>query len=113
MEKEVAHERYAGDGESPSRDMYGESTPHRGSVWTRMVDSFRRDPTITATPRGAIGANGKVFDVEGAAQRTAESPLARKLKGRHLQMIAIGGSIGTYLLLIAVCDRGVCTTKLY
>jgi amino acid transporter len=66
---------------------------------TRIVDSFKRDPTITATPPGDVGANGKVFDTEAAAQRTAESPLARKLKGRHLQMIAIGGSIGMFLRL--------------
>jgi amino acid transporter len=66
---------------------------HRG-LMTRMVDSFKRDPNMHATPKGAVGANGKVFDVEHAAAATAESPLARKLKGRHLQMIAIGGSIG-------------------
>lgn len=87
-----------------------------------MLESFKRDPNIVMTPRGSLGADGKVFDVESAAQNTANSPLARKLKGRHLQMIAIGGSIGTGLfvgsgsalahggpasLLIAFCLIGV------
>ena len=95
MEKEIVSETYG----SPSREGYGESAPHKASIMTRMVDSFKRDPTITATPAGVVGANGKVFDAEAAAQRTAESPLARKLKGRHLQMIAIGGSIGMFSCL--------------
>jgi amino acid transporter len=68
---------------------------NRTGLMNRVVDSFRRDPNVHATPKGAVGADGKVFDVENAAAATAESPLARKLKGRHLQMIAIGGSIGT------------------
>lgn len=87
-----------------------------------MLESFKRDPNIVMTPRGTLGTDGKVFDVETAAQNTANSPLARKLKGRHLQMIAIGGSIGTGLfvgsgsalahggpasLLIAFCLIGV------
>ena len=73
---------------------FGEvSRPHRG-VPQRVWDSFKRDPNLRATPQGVIGANGKVFDCEAAAQATAGSPLHRKLKGRHLQMIAIGGSIG-------------------
>lgn len=70
--------------------------PHR-TVPRRMLDSFKRDPNLRATPKGVIGANGKVFDCEAAAQATADSPLHRKLKGRHLQMIAIGGSIGIFI----------------
>jgi len=64
----------------------------------RIIDGFRRDPNLLCTPKGVVGANGKVFDVEAAAKATAESPLARKLKGRHLQMIAIGGSIGWFIV---------------
>lgn len=81
------------DGGAPSYG--GESeTMYPNGVFARVVDSFKRDPHQHATPKGVVGADGKVFDVETAAAATAESPLARKLKGRHLQMIAIGGSIG-------------------
>jgi len=78
----------------------GESTVAKPSLTTRFVDSFRRDPNTTVTKPGTVGADGKVFDVESAARATAESPLARKLKGRHLQMIAIGGSIGRSHLIV-------------
>jgi len=77
----------------------GTTEGHRASTWSRVFDSFKRDPNAHATPKGAVGANGKVFDVESAAANTADTGLQRKLKGRHLQMIAIGGSIGTGLFV--------------
>lgn len=73
---------------------YGESEPAHQSFSRRFIDSFKRDPNARVTKPGAVGSDGHVFDVENAAQNTADSPLAKKLKGRHLQMIAIGGSIG-------------------
>ncbi|KAI9848694.1 MAG: glyceraldehyde-3-phosphate dehydrogenase 1 [Sclerophora amabilis] len=77
----------------------GQTSPTKDGMGKRFVNSFRRDPNMRVTPKGAVGADGKVFDVEGAAEATANSPLQRKLKGRHLQMIAIGGSIGTGLFI--------------
>ena len=88
----------ASDNYSPTGSeqiQYGHQT-EQPRTWTgRFVDSFKRDPNAHATPSGAVGADGKVYDVESAAANTANSPLSRSLKGRHLQMIAIGGSIGT------------------
>jgi amino acid transporter len=68
--------------------------PSRRPLGTRIIDSFKRDPNVRAAPKTTVEVGGKNFDVETAAAATAQSPLARKLKGRHLQMIAIGGSIG-------------------
>lgn len=76
---------------------YGDVSEHQTSWATRVVDSFRRDPNAHATAPTSHGGDDKNYDLENAAAATAESPLARKLKGRHLQMIAIGGSIGMSL----------------
>lgn len=79
---------------------YDDTPIPKASLTHRIIDGFRRDPNLRATPKGVVGANGKVYDVEAAAQATADSPLARRLKGRHLQMIAIGGSIGMGLMVV-------------
>ncbi|CAG8957858.1 hypothetical protein HYFRA_00000198 [Hymenoscyphus fraxineus] len=78
---------------------YEEAIELQRGVPQRVISSFKRDPALAVTPRGAIGGNGRVYDPENAALATANSPLARELKGRHLQMIAIGGSIGTGLFV--------------
>ncbi|KAI1814597.1 putative amino acid permease [Poronia punctata] len=84
----------------------------------RFIDGFRRDPTQRVTPKDPLNAiqaaeaaqlyrpifarNGSYphyYDLRLATIQTAQSHLARKLKGRHLQMIAIGGSIGTGLFV--------------
>ncbi|KAK7739988.1 histidine permease [Cytospora paraplurivora] len=96
--------------------------PRRPGRWQTWVNSFRRDPHGRMTPKNAFTANpdwpsmfggGRddeeaaegtrdhmglgYYDLRAANYRTAHSLLARELKGRHLQMIAIGGSIGTAL----------------
>ncbi|KAI1435018.1 putative amino acid permease [Xylaria sp. CBS 124048] len=99
--------------------LYDEVTPAR--FLSHFVDGFRRDPTQRITPKdpysaahaaeatqlfrpmlsrnGSSGSNGHYYDLHQATAQTAHTHLARKLKGRHLQMIAIGGSIGTGLFV--------------
>lgn len=65
----------------------------------RWIDSFHRDPKGRMTPKNAfvgVGPGRNYFDLRAANYRTAHPLLAKELKGRHLQMIAIGGSIGEY-----------------
>ncbi|KAJ2987121.1 hypothetical protein NUW58_g4679 [Xylaria curta] len=88
------------------------------SVLGQFIDGFRRDPSQRITPKDPLdeihaaeaaqlyrpmvprnGSNSHYYDLRLATLQTAQSHLARKLKGRHLQMIAIGGSIGTGLFV--------------
>lgn len=66
----------------------------------RLTESFKRDPNASVTRSSLSTSDHRHhYDAEAAAQATAMSPLLRRLKGRHLQMIAIGGSIGTGLFV--------------
>ncbi|GAW18801.1 hypothetical protein ANO14919_082830 [Xylariales sp. No.14919] len=96
--------------------LYDDVTPP--SVFGQFIDGFRRDPAQRITPKDPLneihaaeaaqlyrpilarnGSNSHYYDLRLATLQTAQTHLARKLKGRHLQMIAIGGSIGTGLFV--------------
>lgn len=84
------------DRSPPSYEVSDDITSGERGGFSGFVDSFKQHPSQIAKKSAA--GRGHV-DVETAAINVAESPLARKLKGRHLQMIAIGGSIGTGLFV--------------
>jgi len=62
-----------------------------GTKMSRFVDSFKRNPNARMVTE-ALDAEGKPLP----DQPPAEPALSMKLKDRHLQMIAIGGSIGWF-----------------
>ncbi|CZT17944.1 probable amino acid transporters [Ramularia collo-cygni] len=97
-EKNMSKVDYRSEG-STELPEYGETIVHSRPWSVRLVDSFKRDPNAHATPKGIVGADGRVFDVEDDSSAVGNSSLERRLKGRHLQMIAIGGSIGTGLFV--------------
>ncbi|UJR11398.1 hypothetical protein I4U23_015578 [Adineta vaga] len=73
------------------------NTNSRRNIFQRMIDSFKRVPSsknisipMTETDRR---------DDQNDEVEKGESGLHRALKNRHLQMIAIGGSIGTGLFV--------------
>lgn len=67
----------------------GVTTRHDGFFSAFTLESFKRNPNARVVTEAT--------DLEGRPlpdQPPAEPALAMKLKPRHLQMIAIGGSIG-------------------
>lgn len=106
------------NGESYSMDLREpryEIPRHRGAMHS-WIDTFRRDTHARITPinafvgRSSLSADSlpsgrgrrehsgrNYFDIQAANYRTANPLLAKELKGRHLQMIAIGGSIGGWM----------------
>jgi amino acid permease len=84
-----------------------DSSPQKPkSVMTRVMHSFRRrEDSITLNALGQqVYKNDpeKNYDgtpPEGTPLTHDTSRLNRKLKGRHMQMIAIGGAIGTGLFI--------------
>lgn len=80
---------------------------HEANRLRRFVDGFRRDADsallFTSDPlrntSTATTSSAHYYDLRLAALESADTGLARKLKGRHLQMIAIGGSVGTGLFV--------------
>jgi amino acid transporter len=70
---------------------------------TDTLHDERHDGFGGTLPQGvaAVRDHGgeRYYDLRSANTKTASTLLARELKGRHLQMIAISGSIGTGLFV--------------
>lgn len=72
-----------------------------GGIWQSFKNSFKpAEQSRTLTLKDiSEEEEAKLTNVERAALRSANSQLSRSLKSRHLQMIAIGSSIGTGLFV--------------
>ncbi|CAK7905018.1 amino-acid permease Gap1p [[Candida] anglica] len=84
-----------------SKNSSQENTSSNNGVWGSLVDSFKPAVQNTGMTSRMVSEEEErgLTDVERAALRSANSQLSRSLKTRHLQMIAIGTSIGTGLFV--------------
>lgn len=70
---------------------------HKPNLLHRMIDSFKRAPSSENVDIEMMGTKQEKNQDDNLEKE--ESGLHRTLKNRHLQMIAIGGSIGTGLFV--------------
>jgi amino acid transporter len=89
MEKDIEKSVSAPTYDTSHQDPSSAVVTKEGTKFSRFVDSFKRNPNARMVT--------ELTDTEGKPlpdQPPAEPALSMSLKGRHLQMIAIGGSIG-------------------
>lgn len=83
----------SGDGSSSNGKALSDASSHsENSAWARFVDGFKRQTVSDSKDDGIKG------DPESGGCSSGNNK-KRSLKNRHIQMIAIGGSIGTGLFV--------------
>lgn len=95
MDADVEKKRGPSPEDGSSSPIHGQviTAHHNAPIYTRIIDSFRQNPHAHVVVV-AIDDDGKPL----VDQPPSQPALAMKLKQRHLQMIAIGGSIGKQTL---------------